>query len=112
MAHLPKIFKGGRCKLVFLHGKFNAHLISEFQHHPLIGKTEQKFDFLGYHFGPEGLAVADKTIERFRERIARLYEQGVDINRIGQYVLKWLQWTRAEIPESPKFVPATTEILK
>jgi hypothetical protein len=25
-------------------------------------------------------------------RIARLYEQGADINRIRDYVKKWLQW--------------------
>jgi hypothetical protein len=24
--------------------------------------------------------------------IARLYEQGADINRIGQYVRKWYKW--------------------
>jgi RNA-directed DNA polymerase len=65
----------------------------------LIGRTERGFDFLGYHFEPEGLSVADQTIERFKERIARLYEQGADINRIGQYVLRWLQWSRAGIPE-------------
>ena len=55
----------------------------------LIGRTERGFDFLGYHFEPEGLSVAGKTIERFKERIARLYEQGADSVRIGQYVRKW-----------------------
>ena len=63
------------------------------------GRTERGFDFLGYHFELFGLSVADKTIERFKERIARLYEQGADIHRIGQYVLKWLQWTRSGIHE-------------
>ena len=62
----------------------------------MIGRTERGFDFLGYHFEPEGLSVAGKTIERFKERIARLYEQGADINRIGQYVLNWLRWVQAE----------------
>jgi len=65
---------------------------------------------LGYHFGPEGLTVAQKTMYNFVERATRLYEQGADIKRIGQYVLKWLQWTRAGLREFPKLVPATTEI--
>jgi hypothetical protein len=31
-----------------------------------IGRIEKGFDFLGYHFSPEGLSVAEKTIEKFR----------------------------------------------
>ena len=30
-----------------------------------IGRMERGFDFLGYHLSPEGLAVAEKTIEKF-----------------------------------------------
>ena len=48
------------------------------ENHPdktFIGRIERGFDFLGYHFGPAGLAVAQATIERFVERAARLYEQ-------------------------------------
>jgi len=30
---------------------------------------------LGYHFGPEGLAIAQKTFYSFVERAIRLYEQ-------------------------------------
>ncbi|NQU14238.1 MAG: hypothetical protein HQ561_08810, partial [Desulfobacteraceae bacterium] len=63
---------------------------------PLIGRTERGFDFLGYHFGPEGLAIAYETIERFRERIARLYEQGpgdpCGSNRLGEYAERWVRW--------------------
>ncbi len=33
------------------------------------------FDFLGYHFGPDGITVAQKTIEQFVARATRLYEQ-------------------------------------
>ncbi len=40
-----------------------------------IGRIERGFDFLGYHFGPDGLTVAAKTIERFVARAIRLYEQ-------------------------------------
>ena len=27
-----------------------------------IGRIEKGFDFLGYHFGPEGLSVARKSV--------------------------------------------------
>jgi hypothetical protein len=30
-----------------------------------IGRIERGFDFLGYHFSPAGLSVAEKTIENF-----------------------------------------------
>ncbi len=80
-----------------LNQTFNELGLEQHPDKTLIGRTERGFDFLGYHFEPEGLSVADKTIERFKERIARLYEQGADINRIGQYVLKWVQWTCAGI---------------
>lgn len=38
-------------------------------------RIEQGFDFLGFHFSPEGLSVAEKTIEKFIARAIRLYEQ-------------------------------------
>ena len=40
-----------------------------------VGRTERGFDFLGYHFGPEGFTVAAKTIEQFVARAIRFYEQ-------------------------------------
>ena len=48
------------------------------QKHPektFIGRIEKGFDFLGYHFSPEGLSVAEKTIEKFLARAVRLYEK-------------------------------------
>jgi RNA-directed DNA polymerase len=40
-----------------------------------IGKIERGFEFLGYHFRPGRLAIAQKTVERFVERAIQLYEQ-------------------------------------
>ena len=85
-----------------LNQTFNELKLEQHPDKTFIGRTERGFDFLGYHFEPEGLSVAVKTIERFRERISRLYEQGADINRIGQYVLKWVRWTCAGIQELHK----------
>ena len=58
----------------------------------LISRIEREFDFLGYHFGPEGLAIAQKTLENFVERAIRLYEQGNDIGRLWQYITRWTRW--------------------
>jgi hypothetical protein len=68
---------------------------------------------VSYHLEREGLSGAVISIERFKERIARLYEQGANINRIGQYVLKWVQWTCAGLHELHKVnIPATPEMIK
>lgn len=54
--------------------------------------VERGFDFLGYHLTLEKITPAKTTIENFKRRIARLYEQGADSIRIGRYVQNWLQW--------------------
>ena len=53
--------------------KFNYNIGSPAS--ALIGRTERGFDSLGYHFGPEGLSIAQKTLDNFVERAIRLYEQ-------------------------------------
>jgi RNA-directed DNA polymerase len=61
-----------------------------------IGRIEKGFDFLGYHFSPEGLSVAEKTIEKFLARAIRLYEQEQrepsGPRLLGLYVRRWLKW--------------------
>ncbi len=67
-----------------------------------IGRIERGFDFLGYHFGPAGLSVAQKTIERFVERAIRLHEQELGeacaSARLGLYVRRWVRWARGGVP--------------
>lgn len=49
-------------------------LTPKLEKHPdkmYIGKIEKGFDFLGYHFSPEGLSVALKTVEQFVARAGR-----------------------------------------
>lgn len=60
-----------------------------------IGRIERGFDFLGYRFSSTGLEIAPQTIERFNTHMARLYEQGADANRIGQYARCWRRWVQA-----------------
>jgi hypothetical protein len=59
-----------------------------------IGRVEKGFDFLGYHFGPEGLRAAEKTLGKFAEHLARLYEQQphYDSDALGSYVRRWMGW--------------------
>jgi len=56
------------------------------------------FDFLGYHFSPEGLSVAEKTIEKFLAHAVRLYEQEREepcgSPQLGLYVRRWVSWVR------------------
>ena len=53
------------------------------------------FDFLGYHFKPGMVCVAEKSVHNFKKYIDRLYEQGAGLSHIGQYVKKWVQWVNA-----------------
>ena len=89
-----------------LNQTFNELKLEQHPDKTLIGRTEHGFEFLGYLIKPGRLSVSLKTIKNFMERIARLYEQGADINRIGQYILKWFQWIRAGINEVLKIIPS------
>ncbi len=74
----------------------------ELEKHPdktFIGRIERGFDFLGYHFNPEGLRVAKATIEKFLVRTSRLYEQervgAVAPDALGMYMRRWMRWVRS-----------------
>ncbi len=71
---------------------FNELKLEQHPDKTLIGRVERGFDFLGYHFKSGKLYVAGYSIERFKKRIARLYEQGADIIHIGEYVRRWWRW--------------------
>ena len=63
-----------------------------------MGRIATGFDFLGYHFSPDGLTMAKKTREHFVARVRQLDEQelgeGVSA-RLGAYVRWWAHWVRA-----------------
>lgn len=64
-----------------------------------IGRAEKGFDFLGYRLGANGLAVTNRTWQRFAERAARLQEQErsgrAPPGALGAYVRRWQRWTTA-----------------
>ncbi len=61
-----------------------------------IGRIERGFDFLGYHFGRDGLSVTKQTIENFVARCIRLYErepgEAMASTRSREYVRRWVRW--------------------
>jgi len=58
-----------------------------------IGTTHRGFDFLGYRIHPDRLLrPAMQSLNRLLVRSRRLYEQGVDENRLRQYVQRWFSW--------------------
>jgi len=84
-----------------LNQTFNALHLEQHPDKTLIGRTEQGFDFLGYHFGPEGLTIDEKTLNNFVERAIRLYEQGpgepCGSTRPGEYVKRWRAWAHGAV---------------
>ncbi len=70
-------------------------LVTQHPDKTMIGRIARGFDFLGYRFSDERLALTRQTVERCRERVSRLYEQGADVCRIGTYLQRWWRWVRA-----------------
>jgi hypothetical protein len=68
-----------------------------------IGKIENGFDFLGYHFNGSQLTVAVKTVEKHVLHHRQLYEQlrmkkatSIEMASIlGLYVRRWQRWAAA-----------------
>jgi hypothetical protein len=69
-----------------------------------IGKIARGFDYLGYHFCPGILKLADTTIERFVAHATRLYEQGrqerIKAPLLGKYVRRWQGWAKSAVMDS------------
>jgi hypothetical protein len=81
-----------------------------------VGRIDRGFDFMGYHYtsrSHRGLEVASKTIENYVARIARLYEQGASLERIGTYIRNWWRWANSGVylkhinPCQPSLIPTS-----
>ncbi|MDH5564778.1 MAG: hypothetical protein OEY91_14295 [Nitrospirota bacterium] len=63
-----------------------------------VGKSNQVFDFLGYHLKREGVTVAKTTVTRCVTRIRRLDEQNSRRPCGGDgcwvYVSRWWRWAK------------------
>jgi RNA-directed DNA polymerase len=71
-----------------------------------IGKIENGFNFLGYHFNGGQLTVAAKTVEKHVLNYRQLYEQlrmkkttsDEMASVLGLYVKRWQRWVTAGLP--------------
>jgi RNA-directed DNA polymerase len=75
----------------------NTLRVEQHPYKTMIGRGSRGFDFLGYVLTPTGLEASPETVKRYAARIIRLYEQGADIDRIGEYVTRWVQWLKAGV---------------
>ena len=57
-----------RKAVALVNGELDKLRLEKHPDKTFIGKIERGFDFLGYHFSPEGLSVAQPTLERFFEK--------------------------------------------
>jgi RNA-directed DNA polymerase len=82
-----------------LNETFNELKLDKHPDKTSMGRIEKGFDFLGYHFSPEGLTLAQKTIDNFVEKALRLYEQEpphLRMKRLGEYCHRWVGWAGAK----------------
>ncbi len=85
--------------LISAKGIIHTNRIYKHPDKTFIGKVDRGFDFLGYFLKPGMVNVSISTLKRFVQRINRLYEQGADYLRIGEYVKHWFKWVRTGIGE-------------
>jgi len=80
-----------------------------------VGRTEQGFDFLGYHLSRDEMAVAKATVERCVTRVRRLYEQErrrpSRSSALGVYVSRWWRWAEGGLSDlGPLALPVVPPI--
>jgi len=78
-----------------LNETFNELKLEKHPDKTSMGLIEKGFDSLGYHFSPQGLTLAQKTINNFVEKTLRLYEQEPShqrMERLGDYCQRWVGW--------------------
>jgi hypothetical protein len=70
-----------------------------------VGRIDKGFGFLGYHVRRGELRIAEKTLENYRERASRLYEQEpgepLRSSRLGLYARRFARWARAGLGDIP-----------
>jgi hypothetical protein len=73
-----------------------------------IGKAHKEFDFLGYVIGAEhhSLTLSKTTVQRFRMRLQRLYEQRAASARVAMYVEHWCRWATSGLADLKIKIPS------
>jgi hypothetical protein len=86
--HSLETEKGDRCAQPDL----QRTRLEKHPHKTDMGRIEKGFDFLGYHFSPQGLSLADKTVENFLEKARRINAQKSPLSaksELSDYVKRW-----------------------
>ena len=90
-----------RKAVLALNETFNELRLEKHPDKTSMGRTQRGFDFLGYHFGPNGISLAEKTVANFMTKALRLYEQEpgepCGSSRLGEYLHRWVRWGRAGV---------------
>jgi hypothetical protein len=67
-----------------------------------VGKIVRGFDFLGYRFGRQALALVEKTVINAVNKMRQLYEQKRTAPErtavLDDYITRWLRWVSAGLP--------------
>ena len=58
--------------------------------HELVFRAAAGFDFLGFRIQGPNIRPSVAALSRLDERISRLYEQGADAVRVGEYARRWV----------------------
>lgn len=69
-----------------------------------MGSIEKGFHFLGYHFSPQGLSLAEKTVQNFLEKARLIHggDSGPSVKEgLSDYVKTWLRWANSGL-SSPR----------
>ena len=78
-----------------------------------LGRVKYKISFLGYQISPNGIEVDKRSFNRFKDKFHRLYEQGVDNQRLVNYVKNWIRWAKAGVSlDVETLYLTTTKILQ
>ena len=62
-----------------------------------IGRIDKGFDFLGYHFTRQDLRLSLITLQRARDKLRQLYEQGASKQRLAHYLRQFWRWAKAAV---------------
>ncbi len=75
--------------------KLSLHTVKRY-----IGRTEKGFDFLGYQIHPNRkLRPSAVSLQRLTQRARQLYERGVSVERLWQYVKRWYRWLHGNLAD-------------
>jgi hypothetical protein len=67
-------------------------------------RIDKGFNFLGYHFSPQGLSLGEKTVENFLDKARRSHEQGSETSEkeeLSDYVERWCSWAYGGLAPLP-----------